>query len=1171
MPLHAKTARTYYTDAMIASAKAKAAKFDWAKAQRDGIVAGADWLAKMSDKELWDFVPPPEQMRAINVHIGHDCPICGPEITRKAGHYPWLLDRNRPFKVKCPVCNTEFPSNDFTDWNRGGPEGTPETGPGYVDKGIGWLGPEGRRYHFVAYYIFWQRWVRDILGGIRSLSQAYLLTDNPLYAHKCAVLLAKVASEYDRFDYAKQSYHEGIKGIHGRISDYIWSTGDDSKITLAYDAVYPAFDQDQALLSFLKEKGIEDARQVIETKMLHKMAKDVMTGFVAGNMGMHQTTMCYLAIVLNNDDPSKGPTTKEMRDWLMSGGGRVEDLLWNGFHREGIGAESSPGYSSGWCVYFYEIADLLPRIGVDIWKNPKLKKMADIGLDLTVAGKFSPDLGDSGGLQGSGPVAWAAELQGRGFAHYKDPRFAKALALMGAKPHTLWEDYFDEEEVARVVAKEGKELGLKTRNLGGYGLAVLESGKEPNRRAVSLYYGDASGGHGHHDRLSIEVWANGRPVMPDDGYPFPFTRHDFFNWRGANTIRHYCVLVDQATQTNLAAGHLNTLASTPELQLVDASAESAYPRAVSLYRRTTALIDSSPDSSYLLDIFRVRGGRQHDWCFHGPPFPEFSVAGGEPGPVQTKGTLAGEGVPYGTRPPSTYTANGVPLDLLNADGLLPGDYAEPSKQGWAIFGKCVLTRKAGAAIRVKTPALPAGKTRLFMRIYDYNKGSNVVAFQLGNATVPLRCEPCGAAGYRWISEIVDLPAGINEVTLTAEEVAQEFVQVDNVIFSRDLQQTEPVVLDSSNSGFQGLFNVQRMKPQREWSATWRKPDEDLSVTMTMPAGCTQEVVIADGEPETQPGNPNTIKYVLGRNVLPDEKSSNGVSLLSKYVAVVEPHKGTAAITAVKQQQAKGVGTEAVGVEVERGRMRDLVHSSLNSAERCEWKGVPQRFIATGEFAMVTVDDQGVQRACLVNGTVLRCGDFYLRAAPSPQGKVLSVDHEHNTISLDVALPSPGVWRDAVVLLGNDLHQTSYTIKEAKVSGNRTTIGFGDVLFLVGMGHVGKVDSTAKTVESATALTGYGKIEGGRHAGRWLYNEDKSKGFRIATIEGNTFKLDGVTGDLASIFKDTDGDGRVCYWISDVGPGDTFRIPATTFVRRLRPGQYEVQAMTEVKLTAPRGS
>ncbi|MDH7571757.1 MAG: heparinase II/III family protein, partial [Armatimonadota bacterium] len=392
--------------------------------------------------------------------------------------------------------------------------------------------------------------------------------------------------------------------------------------------IYPALAADQPLLDFLRRKGIEDPRAHIEQKLLHTMVQDILTGFVAGNMGMHQTTLCYLAIVLDNDDPARGPTTATMREWLMRGGGRVEDILWNGFRREGLGAESAPGYASGWGVYFYEVAELLPRLGVNIWSIPKLKKMADIGLDLTVAGQFCPSIGDSGSSRGCGLVGWSAALQGVAFTHYRDPRHAQALVRIKATSRALFHDYFDEEEVARVAARYGDDLGWKTRDLGGYGLAILESGEGEHRRGLSLYYGDASGGHGHADRLNIEMFSHGTAILPDDGYPTPFTRPNFYEWRRANTFRHYCVMVDELPHLTYHAGHLNTLVSTPGVQLADASGESAYPGMVSLYRRTSALVDISAEASYLLDVFRVRGGQQHDWCFHGPLFPEFTTTGG---------------------------------------------------------------------------------------------------------------------------------------------------------------------------------------------------------------------------------------------------------------------------------------------------------------------------------------------------------------------------------------------------------------------------------------------------------------------------------------------------------------------------------------------------------------
>ena len=50
------------------------------------------------------------------------------------------------------------------------------------------------------------------------------------------------------------------------------------------------------------------------------------------------------------------------------------------------------------------------------------------------------------------------------------------------------------------------EIDCHTRDIGGYGLMILEAGGA-NACGLSLYYGSAAGGHGHHDRLNIEMGA----------------------------------------------------------------------------------------------------------------------------------------------------------------------------------------------------------------------------------------------------------------------------------------------------------------------------------------------------------------------------------------------------------------------------------------------------------------------------------------------------------------------------------------------------------------------------------------------------------------------------------------------------------------------------------------
>jgi hypothetical protein len=228
---------------------------------------------------------------------------------------------------------------------------------------------------------------------------------------------------------------------------------------------------------------------------------------------------------------------------------------------------------------------------------------------------------------------------------------------------------------------------------------------------------------------------------------------------------------------------------------------------------------------------------------------------------------------------------------------------------------------------------------------------------------------------------------------------------------------------------------------------------------------------------------------------------------------------------------------------------DLVHSSLDPVEECRWEGGGSPFVVAGEFALLTLDDRGIKRAVIVNGTLLRSGDFALRPAPPPAGKVVAVDFQSNAIVIDRALVNPGVWTGAVAVLGNALHSTSLTISDAEAAADSTTLRFGDTLFIVGMGAVAETDDEAHTVVSDRALSGYGRVDGGRHQGRWLYNETRTKGYRIKAIQGKRLQLEAVEGRLSEIFSDADGDGRSLYWISDVGPGDTYRLPTSASYAR----------------------
>ena len=135
---------------------------------------------------------------------------------------------------------------------------------------------------------------------------------------------------------------------------------------------------------------------------------------------------------------------------------------------------------------------------------------------------------------------------------------------------------------------------------------------------------------------------------------------------------------------------------------------------------------------------------------------------------------------------------------------------------------------------------------------------------------------------------------------------------------------------------------------------------------------------------------------------------------------------------------------------------------------------------------MTLADGEVTRACLINGTELRCG-FLPEHPTAPAGRgERGLRGQRNRARH--ALPVPEAYRNRVVILGNELQRTSYEIVDLSVADGRTTVSFGDTLFLVQMGPVEATNDEAGTI----TLGKVGRVDGGQHQGRWLYNEDRSE-------------------------------------------------------------------------------
>ncbi len=587
----------------------------------------------------------------------------------------------------CPSCGEVFPKNDFGKFYESGkdsngvfhyekadhsllfnadhPDPNDPLRTYGVDDSMGYRDAKGDVYRFIGYYGHYGVWT-ETCRALTNLSNAYIYTGDPKYARKAGLLLYRIAEFYPDMDYgfwAAKGFEnsDGGSGM-GKIYGRIWESGLMDSFNMAYDAVYPALDDPQLLaeLSRLTGKTISasDLRDLYETNVIRQVHDGLLSSKIEGNEGMYQNCMATAAIVL--DEPG---TTDQWLDWVFADGdmrhttptgGNMVSIFSQKVDDDGMGDEASPAYNSIWRSMFRSVSDLLalyPRYTRhQLVTNPKYRKMFEAPVRLTCLDRFSPHIGDTGSTGSPGLASISASDLAYAFRAFGEPKYAQmAHMLNGNKADGLRLGIFDPEpegiskEIEAAVVEHGQYV-FRTDNMPSYGCAILRSGSGPDARALSLYYGRNTG-HGHLDTLNIELFAHGLNLMPDLGYPeFAFADcASRIEWT-ENTISHNTVVVDRKRQQSQRLGVARFVSEGNGVSAAEVYAAKPYPQ-TSLYQRTIAMIDVSDEDSYLVDIFRVKGGEHHMYSLHGPE-----------GDVETqglslvdqpKGTLAGENVePY---------------------------------------------------------------------------------------------------------------------------------------------------------------------------------------------------------------------------------------------------------------------------------------------------------------------------------------------------------------------------------------------------------------------------------------------------------------------------------------------------------------------------------------------
>lgn len=569
-----------------------------------------------------------------------------------------------------------------------------------VDDGYGWVDGNGTRNLFIAYYNHWAIW--SVWGGhitedsivvrmLNTLKDAYLYTGEDKYASAGIVLLDRIADIYPDMNLDKYQYKDGYLncwGITGRgkILGCIWEARLLKYILLAYDAFVPAMktNKPSEIIPFLNRKSIQypsltkknnmdDINKNIENNIIRQIFPSIKRAEVYGNVGMHQSTLALAALILDIPDESNkwidwiyAPGNLEMEPEPHITGGNMHEVLASCIDRDGCGNEASIEYNYYWIIHLKMLADALEGFkghpGADLYKHPKIKKMFSSYNNFVALERYMSNMGDS--FKAGNPGIHINVIDKQcivdGYGKYKDIELAQMVYFLNDNSASnLHLDIFEKDagEIGADINNIINTYGLKefnSVNMTGFGYSILRDGstniqnrKKDTARDIWITYGRTIW-HAHHDSLNIGIHAFGLDLSPDMGYPESASSYCAHRTEWSiNTIAHNTVVVDNQKQARLFVGLPHNYLDTKYFKLIDVSAPPAYPQ-TKIYRRTAVMVRVDELNSYFIDFFKVEGGNDHHYSFHGAESNEVIVEGISLY-KQNGGTYAGENIAYTER------------------------------------------------------------------------------------------------------------------------------------------------------------------------------------------------------------------------------------------------------------------------------------------------------------------------------------------------------------------------------------------------------------------------------------------------------------------------------------------------------------------------------------------
>lgn len=1133
----------------VAHARRQIERHPWAAEHARTVIARADEVVGHGPEWIREMCPPAGALFAMGQS---GCPICGARWGTW-GNADCSFDR--PGTVRCSnghiLPDAEHP-----------------------DDGSGWVGPDGRTFWFVGSYYTWvvetyQSWCHD-------LAFAYTITGDDCYARTCAALLDALAEIYPTCLVGAAEYPPSS----GRLTRPSYQTAR-VLVTLVhdYDRIFhspsldePSFVDGLSRRANIEKNMLENGAWYCYTKSFeHPSLNNGNADFVRGALAVG----CVLGI-------------EHYIDWGADGPFGVRALVDNNVDRDGRYMETALGYSNHSRELYLTFTEPLMNVqserypdGLNLYDDPHFRSFYLLPtLAMDCAGHM-PRFGDAGTdtsrIVGAPPLSDARDLH---FAQYIANRttdaqareqFGAIVRFVGGEDGGVeevteadreWLLFHSQEPTGAVAEAPEAILRRLTEPVlfGQKGLAILRTPHGPQTQAALLRWGP-SVKHGQFDDLNLNYYALGWEVTYDIGYGWANTNTQV-GWAD-QTASHNLVMVNESNQRpsgeDGTGGSLRAMAAMPGLSLVDADANGVYrSQGVESYRRMIALIGEGP-GSYLLDLFTVAGGHQHDYLMHAlsdqVAFEGVTIS------ERAEGSLAGPEINYGERQlPDGFIAG---LERRNY-------WAPPPENG---FGFLMHPRRGtpeGAWSATWT--LPSGEDR-FRLTMPAQEGVEVVnAWAPGITPTWPRAEyvmvrRSGAEGLRSTFAAVLEPIGAQHprVGLSATELLaaartgdgtlKHVPTQDGVLLfqANEVGGRAEITLTAPEAGEYRLHIRPCLSPAygscrflldgqpvvEQWSGRG-------DVVRAAEAIASEPIALAAGE------HTLTIETIAGEGANP-WIGIISAGLVPSDAAEAAEEEPQATIGDVRRLPAPE-GVTALEVERAEGAVDRFLYRPEGAGE---FAAGAMRADAT--FAAMQSDGDRPLAAYLVGRSLAAPGIELTLERAGWSGSVLEVDYDRRVVWVDADLPEDGRLVGQPVVFNNELWSCNspYAIHGIIREGGRTGIFLGPQRIELGRGTVEQVGG-ATLLLSATP---HDLTEGGGRRfmdGKLVASGDRSVTSRITEIVyTHPFEV-----HVASTEGFAQGD---LFRYLDLAPGDSFAIANWASVR-IKDGQPVVTATDDVTLT-----